>query len=117
MSRHILDALMQLFALITLREEGLDRGRDVVANFLRSRLNRELVNEWLAVFETYLVDYGGAVESREVAGLKRTALRSTKVLRACASTGTCRRAKRRSSSSACWSLRRPSGARRRSATP
>ncbi|MGB0172357.1 MAG: hypothetical protein ACPF8Y_10285, partial [Flavobacteriales bacterium] len=84
MSRHILDALMQLFALITLREEGLDRGREVVANFLRSRLNRELVNEWLAVFETYLVDYGGAVESREVAGLKRTALRSTKVLRACA---------------------------------
>ena len=84
MSRHILDALMQLFALITLREEGLDRGREVVANFLRSRLNRELVSEWLAVFETYLVDYGGAVESREVAGLKRTALRSTKVLRACA---------------------------------
>ena len=84
MSRHILDALMQLFALITLREEGLDRGREVVANFLRSRLNRELVNEWLAVFETYLVNYGGAVESREVAGLKRTALRSTKVLRACA---------------------------------
>ena len=33
MSRHILDALMQLFALITLREEGLDRGREVVANF------------------------------------------------------------------------------------
>ena len=55
----------------------------MVANFLRSRLNRELVNEWLTVFETYLVDYGGAVESREVAGLKRTALRSTKVLRAC----------------------------------
>ena len=67
-----------------MREEGLDRGREVVANFLRSRLNRELVNEWLAVFETYLVDYGGAVESRQVAGLKRTALRSTKVLRACA---------------------------------
>ena len=84
MSRHILDALMQLFALITLREEGLDRGRDVVANFLRSRLNRELVSEWLAVFEGYLVEYGGAVESREIAGLKRTALRSTKVLRACA---------------------------------
>jgi len=83
MSRHILDALMQLFALITLREEGLDRGREVVANFLRSRLNRELVNEWLANFEEYLVSYGGAVESREVAGLKRTALRSTKVLRAC----------------------------------
>ena len=83
MSRHILDALMQLFALITLREEGLDRGREVVANFLRSRLNRELVSEWLATFEQYLVSYGGAVESREVAGLKRTALRSTKVLRAC----------------------------------
>lgn len=84
MSRHILDALMQLFALITLREEGLDRGREVVANFLRSRLNRELVTEWLNTFESYLVSYGGAVESREATGLKRTSLRSTKVLRACA---------------------------------
>ena len=83
MSRNILDALMQLFALITLREEGLDRGREVVAAFLRSRLNREQVAQWLEAFESYLVTYGGAVESREVAGLKRTALRSTKVLRAC----------------------------------
>ena len=83
MSRNILDALMQLFALITLREEGLDRGREVVAAFLRSRLNREQVAPWLEAFESYLVAYGGAVESREVAGLKRTALRSTKVLRAC----------------------------------
>ena len=84
MSRNILDALMQLFALITLREEGLNRGREVVASFLRSRLSRDQVQTWLEVFESYLVDYGGAVESREVAGLKRTALRATKVLRACA---------------------------------
>ena len=119
MSRHILDALMQLFALITLREEGLDRGREVVANFLRSRLNRELVNEWLAVFETYLVDYGGAVESREVAGLKRTALRSTKVLRACADINRDLQASEKALVflSACWSSKRPSGARHRSATP
>ena len=47
MSRNILDALMQLFALITLREEGLDRGREVVASFLRSRLSREQVQHWL----------------------------------------------------------------------
>lgn len=84
MSRNILDALMQLFALITLREEGLDRGREVVASFLRSRLSRDQVETWLAAFEGYLVTYGGAIESREIAGLKRTALRSTKVLRACA---------------------------------
>lgn len=83
MSRNILDALMQLFALITLREEGLDRGREVVASFLRSRLSREQVQHWLDTFEHYLSEYGGAVESREIAGLKRTALRSTKVLRAC----------------------------------
>lgn len=84
MSRNILDALMQLFALITLREEGLDRGREVVASFLRSRLSRDQVETWLTAFEGYLVTYGGAIESREIAGLKRTALRSTKVLRACA---------------------------------
>ena len=83
MSRHILDALMRLFALITLREEGLDRGREVVAHFLRSRLSKESVTEWLMVFEGYLTNEGGAVESREIAGLKRTALRSTKVLRTC----------------------------------
>ena len=84
MSRNILDALMQLFALITLREEGLDRGREVVTSFLRSRLSRDQVDTWLKAFEGYLVAYGGAIESREIAGLKRTALRSTKVLRACA---------------------------------
>ncbi len=83
MSRHILDALMRLFALITLREEGIERGREVVAHFLRSRLTKDSVSEWLILFERYLVQYGGTVETREVAGLKRTALRSTKVLRTC----------------------------------
>ncbi len=83
MSRHILDALMRLFALITLREEGLEKGREVVAHFLRSRLPKEAVTEWLDVFEGHLASQGGAVESRELAGLKRTALRSTKVLRTC----------------------------------
>ena len=83
MSRNILDALMQLFALITLREEGLDRGREVVASFLRSRLGKDQVQHWLIAFEGYLETYGGAVESREISGLKRTALRATKVLRAC----------------------------------
>ena len=83
MSRNILDALMQLFALITLREEGLDRGREVVASFLRSRLGKDQVQHWLTAFEGYLETYGGAVESREISGLKRTALRATKVLRAC----------------------------------
>jgi ABC-type multidrug transport system ATPase subunit len=83
MSRHILDALMRLFALITLREEGVEKGREVVALFLRVRLSKESVTEWLAVFDGYLGTLGGAVESREVKGLKRTALRSTKVLRTC----------------------------------
>ena len=83
MSRHILDALMRLFALITLREEGIERGREVVAHFLRGRLTKDSVSEWLTLFERYLVQYGGSVETREVAGLKRTALRSTKVLRTC----------------------------------
>ena len=83
MSRHILDALMRLFALITLREEGLEKGREVVAHFLRSRLPKDAVTEWLQVFEGYLSTQGSDVESRELAGLKRTALRSTKVLRTC----------------------------------
>ena len=83
MSRHILDALMRLFALITLREEGVERGREVVALFLRGRLSKGSVTEWLAVFDGYLGTLGGAVESREIKGLKRTALRATKVLRTC----------------------------------
>ena len=83
MSRHILDALMRLFALITLREEGLERGREVVAHFLRSRLSKDSVTEWLSVFEAYLEEHGSLVETRESKGFKRTALRSTKVLRTC----------------------------------
>ena len=108
MSRNILDALMQLFALITLREEGLDRGREVVASFLRSRLSREQVQHWLDTFEHYLSEYGGAVESPEIAGLKRTALRSTKVLRACNNINRDLQARKRPwSFSVRWSLKRP----------
>ncbi len=83
MSRHILDALMRLFALVTLKEEGIERGREVVAHFLRSRLSKDSVAEWLTVFDGYIGTLGGTVETREVEGLKRTALRSTKVLRTC----------------------------------
>ena len=83
MSRHILDALMRLFALVTLKEEGTERGREVVAHFLRSRLSKDSVAEWLTVFDGYIGTLGGTVETREVEGLKRTALRSTKVLRTC----------------------------------
>ena len=54
MSERILEALMQLFALVAKVDGVNDNGRSVVENFLKQQLNAELVNKYLDVFEDYL---------------------------------------------------------------
>ena len=56
MSKEILKALMQLFALIAKQDEGIgkDSGeRRFVINFLNSQLNQEAVNEYIELFDNY----------------------------------------------------------------
>ncbi|MDG2425060.1 MAG: ATP-binding cassette domain-containing protein [Flavobacteriales bacterium] len=90
MSRNVLEALMQLFALLTLKEEGAQPAREVVAAFLGRRIGVSRTREWIDRFEHHLKAFesrkGAAAKGvdAEAGGMKRTALRSTKVLRACA---------------------------------
>lgn len=68
---------MQLFAIIA----GANRnsGREIVAVFLRQQLNKELVNEYLTLFEDFAEKFHRGKPSSE----KRTSMASVKVLRIC----------------------------------
>ncbi|MCK4662983.1 MAG: ATP-binding cassette domain-containing protein [Bacteroidales bacterium] len=82
MSERILKALMQLFAIISRPQvDGSDR-RVIVASFLMQQLNRELVNEYLKVFDEYYAIY--QKKQTETKKIKKSiSLSSVKVLRIC----------------------------------
>jgi len=83
MSERILKALMQLFAIISESEDegvSLDR-RSVVQLFLKLQLNKELVEEYMKMFDDFL-----GLQSKKDEGKKkrkRTSVNSVKVLRIC----------------------------------
>jgi len=54
MSESILNALMQLFALIANSAGVTARGRKIVDTFLRQHLSARLVNDYLNLFESYV---------------------------------------------------------------
>ncbi len=85
MSERILNALVQLFAIIarvhTTNEEDLS-GRTIVESFLKERLPGPLVRKYLDSFETYLEKYQ-KVSSAKNGRQKRTSVNSVKVLRIC----------------------------------
>lgn len=81
MSEEILKALMQLFAIIAKQDEGLGSNeRDFVEGFLRQQINDEAVQEYLALFDSF-VNAG----QEDKAGKKRlTSVRdSVKILGIC----------------------------------
>jgi len=53
MSESILNALMQLFALIANTSKVTAKGKKIVEAFLRQHLSRRLANEYLELFESY----------------------------------------------------------------
>ena len=58
MSEAILDALIQLFALIIdVDEENVvsEREKEVLRSFLTQQLNRELAEKYMVIFEEYLL--------------------------------------------------------------
>jgi len=83
MSEQILQALMELFAIIARPEEhnidGKDR-RTVVESYLGRILNQELVEGYLAIFDKFFVRHQSLVNSR---GAKRIGPDSVKILRIC----------------------------------
>ena len=52
MSEKILEALMQLFAIISRPESNAEERRAVVASYLESQLNQELSDKYVEVFDT-----------------------------------------------------------------
>jgi len=68
---------MQLFAIIAGANKATGRG--IVAVFLRQQLNKELVNQYLELYEDYAEKFHRSKSSNE----KRTSMASVKVLRIC----------------------------------
>ncbi|MGQ9846908.1 MAG: ATP-binding cassette domain-containing protein, partial [Bacteroidales bacterium] len=82
MSETILRALMRLFAIIAdVDNEGeggvSEKGREVVASYLKQQLNQELVEQYLALFDQYFIEQQGKK------GKKRLSANSVKVLAIC----------------------------------
>ena len=82
MSKEILEALMQLFAIISRPESNAAERRLVVESFLNRQLNQELVALYLEVFDGYFQQV--MEEDAKVAKKERLlAKRSVKVLKIC----------------------------------
>lgn len=80
MSEEILKALMQLFAIIAKQDGGLGASeREFVESFLKQQLNEEAVQEYLALFDSFVGPAG-----EESKGKKLTAVKdSVRVLGIC----------------------------------
>ncbi|MBN2683619.1 MAG: ATP-binding cassette domain-containing protein [Bacteroidales bacterium] len=82
MSENILKALMQLFAIIARPESNAGDRRKVVESFLKQQLNRELVDEYLKVFDEFY-DVYQKKQSETEKRKKSISLSSVKVLKIC----------------------------------
>lgn len=87
MSESILNALVQLFALIgDIHEETVitSRGKEVVKTFLARHLNNELATRYMSKFEEYLTTYNAEnIERDSLKDRKRISLNAVKILAIC----------------------------------
>jgi len=87
MSDTILNALVQLFALIgDIHDETVitSREKDVVKSFLSRHLNNELVARYMKMFEEYLALYNSEnIAKGSIRDKKRVALNAMKILAIC----------------------------------
>jgi len=81
MSEKILQALMQLFAIVANAERLTAQGRSIVETFLRQQLSQSHVQKYLAVFDDYLGLLQGKADPSK--SRKRVSVNSVKVLRIC----------------------------------
>ncbi len=81
MSERILKALMQLFAILAHVGGESDAGREFVRQFLEEQLNKDLVNEYLLVFDRFFNEQNKKREGLKAR--KRTSLNSVKILKIC----------------------------------
>lgn len=83
MSEKILEALMQLFAIIARPESSAADRRAVVESFLSKQLNQELVTEFLVVYDSYYKKYTEEDEKKNRNASRILARRSVRVLKIC----------------------------------
>ncbi|PID88138.1 MAG: ABC transporter [Bacteroidia bacterium] len=81
MSENILNALMQLFAIIANPESNKRNRRPEVKQFLGSLLNKELVRQYLIVFDNYYREY--QKKSKSSRRRSRVSSSSVKIIRIC----------------------------------
>jgi hypothetical protein len=90
MSERILKALMQLFAIIARVDENVDsegpvtsgQGRKIVESFLNQELSQSAVQEYLDIFDEFLIAFQGNSKKKD-GKRKKTSVHSVKVLRIC----------------------------------
>jgi len=80
MSENILKALMQLFAIIARPDSDEESRRPLVKLFLNQQLNKELVQEYLIIFDNYYHDHQKKANKKRN---KRIAASSVRVLTIC----------------------------------
>jgi ABC-type multidrug transport system ATPase subunit len=87
MSESILNALVQLFALIAdIHDETVitSRGKDIVRMFLARQLNNELVTRYMRIFEEYLKIYNSeSIAKGSMKDRKRVSLNAMRILSIC----------------------------------
>jgi len=81
MSERILKALMQLFAIVANVGRNDTNSREFVRRFLDEQLNKDLVNEYLLIYDNYYEEQNKKREGLKAR--KRTSLNSVKVLKIC----------------------------------
>ena len=74
---------MQLFALVAKDETGSEGGRKVVKTFLEQQLNKELVTQYLKVYDDYFIEYHGGANEQDEKKRKRISRSSVKILKIC----------------------------------
>jgi ABC-type multidrug transport system ATPase subunit len=74
---------MQLFSLIAKGDTGGGSGREVVRLFLKQQLNRELVEQYLEVYDNFFAEYHGTSDEADTKKRKRISRSSVKILKIC----------------------------------
>lgn len=82
MNESILNALLQLFAIIAnVGKDGVSfKARDIVKSYLSQHLNAKLINKYLKLFNQYIQDYHPEIFNKESKGTENTISGSKAVL-------------------------------------
>ena len=79
MSEGILKALIQLFALIAFPHKDNESRRQIVKNFLDQQLNKQMVEEYLIIYESYYQEHASKLKKLQQSEISRTTLTANSV--------------------------------------